>query len=293
MTTFANHRGPVTLGLISDTHLPDRWRTLPPTLGGIFEGVDLILHAGDVGELRVIDELSHIAPVVAVHGNDESPASVATLPGKQVIPVAGRRVLLWHGNYDDRTEEMAARQVDEWPPKLARWAAVGKQMGASVVCYGHTHIPTALEYDGVWLINGGAIAGGNHFMRQVVQSVARITLAPDAPPVIEHFDANDPAQALDVTLDEGAGFDAAARRYTDRLTTPELWEQRAWFIEHVYQRVPEAAVGVLRRLMYRVLDGELPAYGVADVVAEGLRDPAIPDEIKAALREEFGMGNGA
>jgi uncharacterized protein len=46
------------LGLISDTHMPQRGSALSESLGSIFAEVDLILHAGDVGDLRVLDELS-------------------------------------------------------------------------------------------------------------------------------------------------------------------------------------------------------------------------------------------
>ncbi|MCA9947118.1 MAG: metallophosphoesterase family protein, partial [Anaerolineales bacterium] len=60
-----------TIGLISDTHMPQRWAQLPPVLTQIFANVNMIFHAGDVGELWVLDELSQIAPVIAVHGNDE------------------------------------------------------------------------------------------------------------------------------------------------------------------------------------------------------------------------------
>lgn len=55
-------------GLIADTHLPDRLTSLPDSVATIFAGVDLILHAGDAGELRVLDALSAVTPVVAVHG---------------------------------------------------------------------------------------------------------------------------------------------------------------------------------------------------------------------------------
>ncbi|MCA9945325.1 MAG: metallophosphoesterase family protein, partial [Anaerolineales bacterium] len=57
-----------TIGLMSDTHMPQRWAALPPVLGHIFANVEMIFHAGDVGELWVLDELSQIAPVIAVHG---------------------------------------------------------------------------------------------------------------------------------------------------------------------------------------------------------------------------------
>jgi putative phosphoesterase len=56
------------IGLISDTHMPQRCAALPDAVFDALKGVDLILHAGDVGELWVLDHLSTIAPVVAVHG---------------------------------------------------------------------------------------------------------------------------------------------------------------------------------------------------------------------------------
>ena len=50
------------IGLVSDTHMPDRCDALPPALFATLRGVDLLLHAGDVGELWVLDQLSAIAP---------------------------------------------------------------------------------------------------------------------------------------------------------------------------------------------------------------------------------------
>lgn len=88
---FAPGRLAATIGLISDTHLPERRRTLPPALHAIFEGVDLLLHAGDVGELRVLDELGEIAVVVAVHGNDDTLAArLSKLPATAWRTAAGR-----------------------------------------------------------------------------------------------------------------------------------------------------------------------------------------------------------
>ena len=57
------------IGLISDTHIPDRLSLLPENVIKAFEGVDLILHAGDVTDYEVIEKLEKIAPVLAVEGN--------------------------------------------------------------------------------------------------------------------------------------------------------------------------------------------------------------------------------
>ena len=57
------------IGLISDTHIPDRRVKLPEKVLETFENVDLILHAGDITSQRVIDELEKSGPVIAVKGN--------------------------------------------------------------------------------------------------------------------------------------------------------------------------------------------------------------------------------
>ena len=57
------------IGLISDTHIPDRARILPTKVIEAFEDVELIIHAGDLTSPKVIEELEEIAPVMAVQGN--------------------------------------------------------------------------------------------------------------------------------------------------------------------------------------------------------------------------------
>jgi hypothetical protein len=70
------------VGVLSDTHVPTIVRALPPAIFDIFKGVDLIMHAGDIVELSVLDELRTIAPVEAVAGNMDDPAAQAGLPHK-------------------------------------------------------------------------------------------------------------------------------------------------------------------------------------------------------------------
>src|SRR5262245_43311571 len=59
------------IGVISDTHAPRRWKACPPEVARQLDGVDLILHAGDVCTADVLDELSVLAPVKAVLGNND------------------------------------------------------------------------------------------------------------------------------------------------------------------------------------------------------------------------------
>ncbi len=193
------------IGLISDTHMPARCAALPPVLFEVLRGVDLLLHAGDVGELWVLDALSAVAPVIAVHGNDETTDAQRELPYQQVIAVGRQRILLTHAHYPDRAEEMESRKDDAWAPKLARRAAMGQQAGARIVVFGHTHIPMAVEYDGVLLINPGALACPNLESRQRVQSVAILTVRDDGAPFVTHIDLARPDQPFVPRIDWEAG----------------------------------------------------------------------------------------
>src|SRR5438270_12851219 len=104
----------VCLGVISDTHMPQRCAELPAALKDVFCDVNLILHAGDVGELWVLDQLGDIAPVIAVHGNDETPDAQRELPYQQVVMIGGQRIVLCHSHHPDYATEMALRKDDAW-----------------------------------------------------------------------------------------------------------------------------------------------------------------------------------
>lgn len=158
-----------TIGAISDTHMPYRWDALPASVFTMFKDVDLILHAGDVGELWVLDQLTAIAPVAAVHGNDESEAAQETLPYTRLVPAHGKRLVLQHGHWQDPALETASREEDDWLPKLDRWSRIALDHGAEVLVFGHTHIPMVVEHRGVTLINPGAIASASWSSRQVLQ----------------------------------------------------------------------------------------------------------------------------
>ncbi len=123
MSEWSEMNSPIvaSLGLISDTHYQDRLFELPAGLGKLWGEVELILHAGDVGELDVLDLLSQFAPTVAVHGNDEPDYVKQKLPARQLIAVHGLRILLWHSHYPDPVEEKARRK-GLWGPRLERIA---------------------------------------------------------------------------------------------------------------------------------------------------------------------------
>jgi len=210
-----------TIGLLSDTHMPERWHEIPKTLPKIFKNVDLILHAGDVGKLWVLDQLSAIAPVVAVHGNDEPQVAIDSLPLTQIVTVAGIRLLVWHSHYTDRVDELESRRVPEMKIKLERIAHYGRRVGASIVHFGHWHIPLQCEVEGVTLVNAGGIASGNFILRQLIQTVALLTIEENGRFHINHYDLangrhNDPDDIVNTD------FATAAKPYHGSILAPEL-----------------------------------------------------------------------
>ena len=216
------------LGLMSDTHMPARWAQLHDSLPHIFADVDMILHAGDVGELWVLDELSKIAPTIAVHGNDEPDDTPKMLPEKQIVTVGEHRILLWHSHYADRIDEMESRRGPEMLPKLERIARHGKRVGAQIVHFGHWHIPLICEVEGVTLINAGGIASGNLIVRQLVQTVALLFLLQDGRFHITHVDLNtqeihQPQDVVDMK------FATVLNSYSGSILSPELQKIAANF----------------------------------------------------------------
>ncbi|HEU5318988.1 MAG TPA: metallophosphoesterase family protein [Chloroflexota bacterium] len=206
------------LGLISDTHYGDRLDALPAVVHDIFRDVDLILHAGDVGRLQLLDELGRTAPVVAVHGNDEIfPETQRELPYQQLLHFAGQRIVLTHAHHPDQAQEMESRKDDAWTAKLARRAAFGHRAGASIVVYGHTHIPTDVLHDGVRLVNPGALASGNHKMRQARRTVALLHLHQNGGASVVHVDLASPDRPFTFHIDWPAGFRTAMLQFQEPL----------------------------------------------------------------------------
>ena len=84
------------IGLISDTHMPVRAREIPKEVFVVFENVDFIVHAGDLVDLSVIDELEQLAPVLAVHGNMDGPEIRGKLPKMNTVKVFDWKIGVMH-----------------------------------------------------------------------------------------------------------------------------------------------------------------------------------------------------
>jgi uncharacterized protein len=271
-----------TIGLISDTHMPERWPALPPAVFTALQGVDLVLHAGDVGELWVLDRLSALAPVMAVHGNDETAEAQRELPYQQVIAVAGQRILLTHAHYPDRAEELASRRSDAWKPILERRTAMARRAGAGIVVFGHTHVPMACPYGDTLLVNPGAIASGNTITRQRLQTVALLFLRDDGMPFVSHVDLASPQQRFEPQIDWDAGFRAASDQFSASILSPQLaadWER--W--KKLAQLAPEAHQTALLRVAHRCWSGEQAVIRREDLLAELRADTGLPATVLAQI----------
>lgn len=136
------------LGVISDTH-----GLLRPQAVEALRGVELILHAGDVGAPEVLEALRAIAPVRAVRGNVDVDAWARRLPETDLVEVAGVSIFMLHN--------------------LAELDLEPKAAGVRAVIFGHSHRPEATVKDGILYLNPGA-AGPRRFSLPV--SVARLTI---------------------------------------------------------------------------------------------------------------------
>jgi len=279
------------VGLIADTHMPDRLAELPRAIFDVLRGVDLLLHAGDVGELWVLDRLSTIAPVIAVHGNDDTADAQRELPYQQVLVVAGQRIVLTHGHYPDRAQELEARKNDAWGPKLERRVAFAERAGASIAVFGHTHVPMSLQHGDVLLVNPGAIAAPNYAMRQRLQSAALLFVRDDGVPAVVHIDLAAPARPFVPQIDWPAGFAAAHAQVTESLMTPDLeviWKELDRVGRSLDEDVREKLRAGMRRILERCWSDEQQWISRADVLAEAHAVELPPDvraRVEAMLKE--------
>jgi uncharacterized protein len=121
--------------------LPRGARQLPRECLRRCEAADLILHVGDFVAASVLDELRELGPVEAVYGNMDEPALREALPQRHVVEVGGVRIGMVH---------IAGPRVGR-EPRLAGWFP-----DCQAVLYGHTHVPQAERFDGVWILNPGS-----------------------------------------------------------------------------------------------------------------------------------------
>lgn len=127
------------IGLISDTHIPDRAKEIPQKVFDAFSDVDLILHAGDLTSLKVIEELEKIAPVIAIQGNMDRAKGI-NLPMAKVIEIEDVKIGIAHGEVYPRADTQ-------------QLVYIAKELDVNILVTGHSHQPKIEQTDGVLLIN--------------------------------------------------------------------------------------------------------------------------------------------
>jgi len=150
-SSVANEPSVYVVGLISDTH-----GLVRPGIESAFAGVDLIVHAGDVGGAGVLDALRRLAPTEAVYGNVDDPND-PSLARERTVPIGRLALHVSHGH------ELGRPTADL---VLARYEG-------DVLVFGHTHRALVERHGDRLVVNPGA-AGPRRF--DVTPSVARLTV---------------------------------------------------------------------------------------------------------------------
>ena len=148
------------LGIISDTH-----GLLRPQVHDVFAKVDRILHAGDVGDETILDELQLIAPVTAVYGNTDGHTLRRRLGDVAEVAIDGFQFVVTHGDRfgSPRPEDLKGA----WPD-------------ADVIVYGHTHRPLITDHPDFSVTLNPGSAGPKRFDLPV--TVAIMETEPGMPP---------------------------------------------------------------------------------------------------------------
>ncbi|HVO82893.1 MAG TPA: metallophosphoesterase family protein [Syntrophobacteria bacterium] len=136
------------VGVISDTH-----GLLREMVKEAFRGVDLIIHAGDIGKEEILTALAKIAPVVAVRGNMDRAEWALKIPETKVVTIDETQVYLVHD----------AAKLDVEP----------NSVGFGAVINGHTHRPAVIKRRGVLFLNPGS-AGPRRFNLPVTVAILRV-----------------------------------------------------------------------------------------------------------------------
>lgn len=141
------------VGIISDTH-----GLLRPEVFSVFEGVEHVLHAGDVGPADLLVELEALAPVTAVWGNTDGWEVRGRVPEVARVELGGVRVVVVHG-----------MQLGSPTPQKAAAA----YPDAGLVVFGHSHRPVVERVGGVLAVNPGS-AGPRRFRDPVTVALAEL-----------------------------------------------------------------------------------------------------------------------
>lgn len=170
----------LTLGVIADTHIPDRAAQIPPSALDLFSSqhVHAILHAGDLSVRRVLDQLEEIAPVYAIRGNTDI-LLLGTLPWKRRLTFEGVTIGMAHGH--GNWLKYIPNRIDYYfhgPKKFSYYEDTARQQmpGCQVVVCGHTHVPANYWHQGQLIFNPGSATRPNAVLPSLPPSVGLLHL---------------------------------------------------------------------------------------------------------------------
>jgi putative phosphoesterase len=167
----ANFKALKTVGLISDTHVPKRERCIPKRVFEIFENVDYIIHAGDLVELAVVDELEQIAPVLAVRGNSDGLEVAGALPRLNSLKVFDWKIGVIH----DPNIRYGLNKMSE----------IAQENGFDVFVFGHTHI-ASIKWEGkILYVNPGSPTDPAGALTKPSVGLLKITKETITPQIVE------------------------------------------------------------------------------------------------------------
>ena len=134
----------ITIGVVSDTHMPRHARVLPAALRNGLTGVDVIVHCGDMVDAMAIPLFETIAPLEAVAGNNDPAVLHQRFGKRKVLEFGSVRIGVVHG-HDGVGRSTLAR---------AQNAFNGERVNA--ILFGHSHVPYCAEHGGVLCFNPGS-----------------------------------------------------------------------------------------------------------------------------------------
>jgi len=148
------------VGVIADTHCPEFIDWLPDRIFDVMQGVQMIVHAGDVDGASTLDELRRIAPVEAVRGDHDQ--TLTDLPMTREVMVEGKRIVVVHGNRSRWIEEpqtlLWTLSLGYFRPHTGLPRSLRRRFpNADVIVFGHTHRAYMRKVDGVLLFNPGGV----------------------------------------------------------------------------------------------------------------------------------------
>lgn len=135
------------LTVVGDTHGTSTAKLEGPVLDAV-RRADVVIHTGDFLTQAVLDEFEEVSrKLIAVHGNNDSQEVCERIPAKVISRECGVRIVVVHGNDHSHTG----------------LELLGRESGADLVVFGHSHSPQIIDAGEVYLLNPGSYAVPRQF----------------------------------------------------------------------------------------------------------------------------------